>query len=70
MVESIWWHLPRINFTRMQAKLQKMDNEASSVFKSYFTEKYMIYTHIATGTTPLSAPSGFSRNTLWQACPQ
>jgi hypothetical protein len=51
-------------------KLQKMDNEAPAALKSYFTEKHMIYSHIATGATPLSASSGLSRNTLWQACTQ
>jgi hypothetical protein len=51
-------------------KLQTMDNEASSALKSHFTENEMTsnhYPHIVTGATPLSVPSGLSRNTLWQA---
>jgi hypothetical protein len=54
-------------------KLQTLDNEASAALKNFLPSMILLtnWCHLtAIDTTPRNAPSGPSRNTLWQGYPQ
>jgi hypothetical protein len=59
-----------------KTKLQTLDNEASAALNIFFTANDVEYQfvpphfHRRNAAMPLNAPSGLSKNTLWQGSPQ